>query len=138
MYENGLDCSEPIHLKFLACAWFVFAFWLFGFVWWHGFICILLFLAYGILAGIYTYPDMRIFADGIETERFGIKGFVDWKEIERVGYQIYGARVHYRKRPFLLKLLFPFYNIINISKWRNNYEEAMAYIEASVANASEE
>jgi hypothetical protein len=128
MSENGLDCSETVRMKFIIFAWTVFMIWQM-YSWFHVLLCVIPFTTWTIIGGLYMSPDLTVFADGIETSRFGIKQFIEWKDINYIEHHNLGFKIGHRKTPLAMKIFILFNPPIQLNRWRHNYKEAIAIIE---------
>ena len=127
MDGRGLDCSESLRVKLISWAWAVVWVWLM-YSWFHVLLCVIPFATWAISGGWYMSPDLTIFNDGIETKRLGIKQFIAWKDINYVSLHSLGCNIGHRKIPFAMKVFLLFNPPIRLTKWRNNYKEAIKII----------
>jgi hypothetical protein len=118
--------------RFLLGLWFSVCICIYTFFFRHpiGYV----FFVWSAIGAVYFGADMKLLETGIQTSHFGIKRLIKWKDIERFGYTSFGTRVFYRNRPLVIRLLFPISNRIEITKWCNNYEEAVALIKSNAAD----
>jgi hypothetical protein len=93
------------------------------FVWSHGNLL--------VIKALVSYPDITIFSDGLETSYFGIKRFIEWKDIRNLHQWELGYKIWYRKTPLGWRLI-TLDSPLMMTKWCNNYEKAIAIIEDNV------
>ena len=75
-------------------------------------------------------PEMTVYKHGIETNRFGIRHFTHWHEVEHfrkgeILSQVYPSGINKHVRRFL-------YSNLLINKWRRNYDQAIEMIEENL------
>jgi hypothetical protein len=129
--EKGLDFSEPPLTKFLKTSCFILVMLWVIFDWFHGSICIIWMAVFWSIQGLLLSPDMTLYADGIELSYFGLKRFIEWKDITHLheGWKYY--QISYRKKAWWLSLL-TLGNPLTINSWRRNYRQAIDIIEDNV------
>jgi hypothetical protein len=129
--EKGLDCSESTFVKFLIVSWDLgFLAWV-VFGWFHGLSCVIAFATPIIVILLLSSPDITLYADGIETNHFGFKGFIEWKDIRNLHQWELGYKIWYRKTPLVWRLI-TLDSPLMMTKWCNNYDKASAIIEDNV------
>lgn len=80
-------------------------------------------------------PEITVYQQGIETNRFGFRHFTYWHDIDHfrkgeLHSQIYPASINNYVKRFL-------YSNLLINKWRHNYDEAIKMIEENIEAVQE-
>ena len=134
--ELTLRLQAPLHIRLLS--WFMALL---------GYLSILLFLQDRTLffsliiwtaihlRGVFYAPELTVYANGIETHRFGIRHFTHWRDIQAIHIgeyvsQIYPKNIHPATRYLL-------YSYLMVMFWRSNYKEAMQIVKNNVRQAQE-
>ena len=121
MKTNGIKCYSPIWSKGLVIVVAV----LIGYFLNYrvldnsilGWICLSLFL---MRIPFYS-PDMIVYDEGIETNRFGFKHFLKWSDIEHIRVGTINCLLRPRNIPSFVKMMF--YDSILINGWHTNFSE---------------
>ncbi len=71
-------------------------------------------------------PDVYVYSDGVEVNRFGFKNFLHWTDIRGVRVSKLNSQIFPSGIPNWVGWLF--YDFLLINFWRTNYKEAMDYI----------
>jgi hypothetical protein len=92
-----------------------------------------------LLWGLLTYmalrvplysPDVYVYSDGVEVNRFGFKNFLYWTDIRGVRVSKLNSQIFPKGIPNWIGWLL--YDFLLINFWRTNYKEAMEYISDNV------
>lgn len=85
-----------------------------------------LFIYMALRVPLYS-PDVQVFSDGIEVNRFGFKNFLHWSDIRGVRVSKLNSQIFPQGIPNWMGWLF--YDFLLINFWRTNYKEAMEFID---------
>ncbi len=128
-HEFVMECIVPRHIKVM---WIAFAAVVALLILWlqrENWMVWALFIYMTLRVPLYS-PDVQVYSDGVEVNRFGFKNFLHWSDIRGVRVSKLNSQIFPRNISNWVGWLF--YDFLLINFWRTNYKDAMEYIKNHV------